>query len=56
VVVLPVTDGSEVCGVGIFTGTVDDTIAVMNDDPGARAGVLMFEVRPCRGLPGDSLP
>lgn len=25
--VLPVTDGSEMCGVGIFTGAVDDTIA-----------------------------
>lgn len=54
-VVLPVADGSEVCGVGVFTGTVDDTIAVMNDDPGVQAGVLTFEVRPCRGLPGDSL-
>jgi hypothetical protein len=54
-VVLPVADGSEVCGVGVFTGTIDDTVAVMNDDPGVQAGVLTFEVHPCRGLPGDSL-
>lgn len=55
-VVLPVTDGSEVCGVGIFTGNVDETIAVMNDDPGVAAGVFSYEVHPCRGFPGDSLP
>jgi hypothetical protein len=55
-VVLPVTDDSEVCGVGVFTGTVDDTVAVMNDDPGVQAGVFTFEVHPCRGFPGDSLP
>jgi hypothetical protein len=55
-VVLPVTDGSDVCGVGVFTGTVADTLAVMNDDPGVQAGVFTFEVHPCRGFPGDSLP
>ena len=32
-VVLPVTDGSDVCGVGVFTGTVEETVALMNDDP-----------------------
>jgi hypothetical protein len=55
-VVLPVTDGSDVCGVGVFTGTPDQTIALMNDDPGVQAGVFTFEVHPCRGFPGDSLP
>ncbi|EID15807.1 hypothetical protein MXEN_06328 [Mycobacterium xenopi RIVM700367] len=55
-VVLPITDGSEVCGVGVSTGTVDDTIAVMNEDPGVQAGVFTFEVHPCRGFPGDALP
>jgi hypothetical protein len=55
-VVLPVTDGSDVCGLGVFTGTVADTVAIMNDDPGVRAGVFTFEVHPCRGFPGDSLP
>ena len=55
-VVLPVTDGSDVCGVAVFTGTVDQTVALMNDDPGVQAGVFTFEVHPCRGFPGDSLP
>jgi hypothetical protein len=55
-VVLPVTDGSDVCGVGVFNGTVDETVALMNDDPGVQAGVFTFEVHACRGFPGDSLP
>jgi hypothetical protein len=55
-VVLPVADGSDVCGVVVFAATVEDTTAVMNDDPGVAAGVFTFEVHPCRGFPGDSLP
>ena len=55
-VVLPVTDGTDVCGIGVFAATVDDTTAIMNDDPGVAAGVFTYEVHPCRGFPGDSLP
>jgi hypothetical protein len=55
-VVLPVADGSDVCGIGVFAATVDDTTAIMNDDPGVAAGVFTYEVHPCRGFPGDSLP
>ena len=55
-VVLPVTDGSDVCGIGVFAAALDDTIAIMNDDSGVAAGVFTYEVHPCRGFPGDSLP
>jgi hypothetical protein len=55
-VVLPVGDGSDVCGIGVFTATVEETVAIMNDDPGVRAGVFTFEVHPCLGFPGDGLP
>jgi hypothetical protein len=55
-VVLPVTDGSDVCGIGVFAAAIDDTIAIMNDDPGVAAGVFTYQVHPCRGFPGDSLP
>jgi hypothetical protein len=55
-VVLPVPNGSDICGFGVFTGTVDETVAIMNDDPGVRAGVFTFEVHACLGFPGDSLP
>ena len=36
--------------------TVDDTTAIMNDDPGVAAGVFTYEVHACRGFPGDALP
>ena len=55
-VVLRVMDGSEVCGVGVFTGSVDEATAIMADDPGVLAGVFTFEVHPAMGFPGDSLP
>ncbi|HVQ85565.1 MAG TPA: hypothetical protein VMS84_12610 [Mycobacterium sp.] len=55
-VVLPVTDGSEVCGVCVFAATIDDTTVIMDADPGVAAGVFTYEVHPCLGFPGDSLP
>jgi hypothetical protein len=55
-VVLPVTDDSEVCGIGVFTTSIEETAAIMADDPGVRAGVFTYEVHPCRGFPGDALP
>lgn len=55
-VVLPVTDDSGLCGVGIFNATVAETTAIMADDPGVRAGVFVYDVHPCVGFPGDALP
>jgi len=55
-VVMPVVDESDVCGVGVFTGSVDETTAFMADDPGVRAGVFTFEVHAGLGFPGDALP
>ncbi|CQD12444.1 hypothetical protein BN1232_02377 [Mycobacterium lentiflavum] len=55
-VVLPVTDGSDVCGIGVFATTVEGATALMNDDPGVAAGVFTYEAHPCRGFPGDALP
>ena len=55
-VVLPVTDGSDVCGIGVFAATIDDTVAIMDGDPGVAAGVFTYQVHACRGFPGDSLP
>ena len=55
-IVCPVVDDSPLCGVGIFTGTVEETAAVMDDDPGVQAGVFTYEVHPVRSFPGDVLP
>jgi hypothetical protein len=53
---LVVLDDSELWGIRVLAGTVDDTVALMNDDPGVAAGVFTFEVHPCRGFAGQSLP
>jgi hypothetical protein len=55
-VVLPVRDDSDVCGVGVFVGSVEEATAIMAGDPGVLAGVFTFEVHPCVGFPGDALP
>ena len=55
-VVCPVADGSGVSGIGIFNASVGETKKMMDDDPGVKAGVFVYEVHPCRGFPGDSLP
>ena len=55
-VVLPVADGSDVCGVCVFDAGVEDTAAALEGDPAVAADVLTFEVHPCAGFPGDSLP
>lgn len=55
-VVLPVADSSDVCGIGVFAATVEETAAIMDEDPGVAAGVFTYQVHPCLGFPGDALP
>jgi hypothetical protein len=55
-IVCPVVDDTDLCGIGIFDGTPDEVHALMDGDPGVREGVFVYEVHPCRGFPGDSLP
>ena len=55
-IVCPVRDGSEVSGLGIFTGNVEETKELMDGDPAVKAGIFVYELHPCRSFPGDSLP
>ncbi len=55
-VVLPVADDTDLAGIGIFATTPDDARAIMDDDPGVRAGIFRYETHPVRGFPGASLP
>ncbi|WP_068274393.1 hypothetical protein [Aldersonia kunmingensis] len=56
VIVLPVRDETDVCGVGIFDTDLDETASLMAEDPGVQAGVFTFVVHPARSFPGDALP
>jgi hypothetical protein len=55
-IVGPVIDDTDLCGVGIFDATVEETAELMDGDPGVRAGVFTYEVHPVRSFPGDALP
>ncbi len=55
-IVCPVTDGSDVKGLGIFAASVEETRKIMDEDPGVVEGVFVYELHSCRSFPGDSLP
>ena len=54
-IVCPISDGSNVAGVGIFNAPVEEVKKIMDEDPAVQAGVLIYELHACRGFPGDSL-
>ena len=55
-IVCPISDESDTGGVGIFNAGVDEVEFLMEEDPAVRAGVLTYEIHPCRSFPGDKLP
>jgi hypothetical protein len=55
-IVCPVSDGTDLAGIGIFDAEPAEVDRIMAGDPAVEAGVLTFEVHPARGFPGDRLP
>lgn len=55
-IVCPVADGSGVTGIGIFNTSLEEVKKIMDDDPGVKAEVFVYEAHECRSFPGDSLP
>lgn len=55
-IVCPVTDSSDLSGIGIFNTNADEVKNIMEDDPGVKEGVFVYEIHPCRSFPGDKLP
>lgn len=55
-IVCPVGDTSEVRGIGIFNVDQDELKEIMDDDPGVKAGIFIYEIHPVRSFPGDQLP
>jgi hypothetical protein len=55
-IICPITDNSDVCGLGIFNATPEETQKIMDEDPGVQAGIFTYEIHPCRSFPGDVLP
>lgn len=55
-IVCPITDNSDLSGIGIFNSSVEETKKIMDGDPGVIAKIFSYEIHPCRSFPGDSLP
>ena len=55
-IVCPVTDKDQVRGIYIFNAGVDEVKKIMDEDPAVSMGALTYELHPCQGFPGDSLP
>ena len=55
-IVCPISDGSNVMGVGIFNAPLEEVQKIMDEDPGVKAGVFIYEIHACRSFPGASLP
>ena len=55
-IVCPITDDSEVRGIGIFNASPAEVKEIMDGDPGVTAGIFTYEIHPGKGFPGDALP
>jgi hypothetical protein len=55
-IVCPISDGSDVSGIGIFNAPVEEVKKIMDEDPGVQAGVFVYEIHACRSFPGACLP
>lgn len=55
-IVCPIRDDSDLSGIAIFTGGLDEVREIMEDDPGVRAGIFTYELHETRSFPGDALP
>jgi hypothetical protein len=48
--------GPDVVGIGVYDRDLEETRALLADDPAVRAGILDFTLHPSDGFPGDALP
>jgi hypothetical protein len=55
-IVCPIADSGEVRGVGIFNVDEIELKQIMDEDPGVKAGIFIYEIHPVRSFPGDRLP
>ena len=55
-IVCPIPGGGEAAGVAIFNAPAEQVRELMDDDPGVRAGVFVYELYTGRSFPGDRLP
>jgi hypothetical protein len=55
-IVSPVSDGSDLSGIGIFNANIDEVKSIMDEDPAVKEGGFVYGIHVCRSFPGDCLP
>jgi hypothetical protein len=55
-IVCPISDGSDLSGIGIFNANIHEAKSIMDQDPAVKEGIFVYEIHPCRSFPGDRLP
>ncbi len=55
-IVCPIFGHNEIRGIGVFNATKEDLPKIMDEDPGVKKGVFVYEVLSGKSFPGDSLP
>lgn len=54
-IVCPIADGTDVSGIGIFDAPIEEVKKIMDEDPGVKAGIFVYETHVCRSFPGSNL-
>jgi len=54
-IVCPVNDESDIAGLGIFCANVLETKSIMDEDPGVKAGIFVYDTHSALSFPGDAL-
>ncbi|HEX5171288.1 MAG TPA: hypothetical protein VFW11_19060 [Cyclobacteriaceae bacterium] len=55
-IVCPVFDSPEIKGIGIFNVGREELKKIMDEDPGVKSGIFIYEILSSRSFPGDALP
>jgi hypothetical protein len=54
-IVCPVAEENEIRGIGIFNADKEKTKEILEEDPGVKQGVFVYEILGVRSFPGDAL-
>ena len=55
-IVCPVTQESEVAGIGIFNAEISVVHERLKEDPAIKEGIFVYELLTVKSFPGDALP
>lgn len=54
-IVCPVVEENEIRGIGIFNADKEKTKEIMDEDPGVKQGVFVYEILNVKSFAGDAL-